>query len=102
MPRQPTRRSALEALKRESEREDRAALFAEARAQAAHSPSLHDAGRRTGQSLPTPTERRRALAALKRESHAVLLAQIRELLALPMEERTHFLRVPMPGGGTAL
>jgi hypothetical protein len=51
---------------------------------------------------PTPAERRRALAALKRESHAVLLAQIRELLALPMEERTHFLRVQMPGGGTAL
>jgi hypothetical protein len=46
--------------------------------------------------------RRRALAALKREARAVELAQIRELLALPMQERTHFLRVRLAGGGSAL
>jgi hypothetical protein len=28
--------------------------------------------------------------------------QIRRLLALPMERRTHFLRVRLPGGGSAL
>jgi hypothetical protein len=46
--------------------------------------------------------RARTLAALRRESDAALLAQIRRLLALPMEERTHFLRVRLPGGGSAL
>jgi hypothetical protein len=50
-----------------------------------------------------PLSRRRAvLRALRKESEADLRAQIRRLLALPMEERTHFLRVRLPGGGTAL
>jgi hypothetical protein len=42
------------------------------------------------------------LRALRRESDAALVAQIRRLLALPIEERTHFLRVRLPGGGSAL
>ena len=46
--------------------------------------------------------RARTLAALRKESEAALVAQIRRLLALPMEERTHFLRVRLPGGGSAL
>ncbi len=47
-------------------------------------------------------QRRAVLRALRAESEADLLAQIRRLLALPMEERTHFLRVRLPGGGTAV
>jgi hypothetical protein len=46
--------------------------------------------------------RRAALRALRAESELHLREQIRRLLALPMEERTHFLRVRLPGGGTAL
>lgn len=46
--------------------------------------------------------RRAALRALRRESEIDLRAQIRRLLALPMEQRTHFLRVRLPGGGTTL
>jgi hypothetical protein len=48
---------------------------------------------------PTRAER---LAALKREGDAALRDQIRRLLARPMAERTHFLRVRLPGGGSAL
>ncbi|MFO0759853.1 MAG: hypothetical protein U0359_25435 [Byssovorax sp.] len=47
-------------------------------------------------------ERRAVLAALRAESEADLRAQIRRLLALPMAERTHFLRVRLPGGGSAI
>jgi hypothetical protein len=39
---------------------------------------------------------------LKHEGDAALRDQIRRLLARPMAERTHFLRVRLPGGGTAL
>jgi hypothetical protein len=46
--------------------------------------------------------RARRLAALKKESAAVLRARIRRLLERPMAERTHFLRVRLPGGGSAL
>ena len=42
------------------------------------------------------------LKALKLESDRVLREQIRRLLAKPMAERTHFLRVRLPGGGSAL
>jgi hypothetical protein len=40
--------------------------------------------------------------ALRRESARALREQIRRLLARPMHERTHFLRLRLPGGGTAL
>jgi hypothetical protein len=41
-------------------------------------------------------------AALKRESDRALTEQIRRLLALPMNKRTHFLRVRHPSGGSHL
>ncbi len=42
------------------------------------------------------------LRALARESERAQREQIRRLLALPMNRRTHFLRVRLPGGGSAL
>lgn len=41
-------------------------------------------------------------SALKRETERALLEQIRRLLALPPHERTHFLRVRLPNGGSAV
>jgi hypothetical protein len=46
------------------------------------------------------TERKRS--ALRAESNRALLEQIRRLLALPPSKRTHFLRVRLPNGGSAL
>jgi hypothetical protein len=43
-----------------------------------------------------------ARAARRRESERALREQIRRLLARPMHERTHGLRVRLPGGGSAL
>jgi hypothetical protein len=40
--------------------------------------------------------------ALQRESDRALVEQIRRLLALPMNKRTHFLRVRHPNGGSHL
>jgi predicted nucleotidyltransferase len=40
--------------------------------------------------------------ALEREGERALVDQIRRLLALPMNNRTHFLRVRRPGGGSHL
>ena len=41
-------------------------------------------------------------SALARESARALVEQIRRLLALPPERRTHFLRRRLPNGGSAL
>jgi hypothetical protein len=41
-------------------------------------------------------------SALKKESERALVDQIRRLLALPMNKRTHFLRVRHPRGGSHL
>lgn len=46
--------------------------------------------------------RAETLAALRAESERDLIEQIRRLLALPMDRRTHFLRVRLPNGGSAL
>jgi hypothetical protein len=43
-----------------------------------------------------------ALKALEWESERGLREQILRLLALPMNRRTHFLRVRCPGGGSHL
>jgi hypothetical protein len=40
--------------------------------------------------------------ALKRESERALVEHIRRLLTLPMNKRTHFLRVRHPNGGSQL
>jgi hypothetical protein len=39
---------------------------------------------------------------LERETDRALIEQIRRLLALPMNKRTHFLRVRHPRGGSHL
>lgn len=54
-----------------------------------------------------PRRRRRptraeTLAALRKETDRAFGEQIQRLLALPMNKRTHFLRVRLPGGGSAL
>ena len=41
-------------------------------------------------------------AALNKETERALVEQIRRLLDLPMNKRTHFLRVRHPAGGSPL
>lgn len=43
-----------------------------------------------------------AESALRKESDRALMDQIRRLQALPMNKRTHFLRVRHPSGGSHL
>ncbi len=48
------------------------------------------------------TKRSEKLDALKKESDLALRQQIRHLLSMPMNKRTHFLRVRLPFGGSTL
>ena len=49
-----------------------------------------------------PTKRELALEAMRQVSELELTDMIRRQLALPMHERTHFLRVRLPNGGSCL
>ena len=51
---------------------------------------------------PKPTKRELALEAMRQVSEQELTEMIRRQLALPMHERTHFLRVRLPNGGSCL
>jgi hypothetical protein len=42
------------------------------------------------------------LRALRKENERSVRDQIRRLLSLPMNKRTHFLRVRLPFGGSSL
>jgi len=59
--------------------------------------------RRSAKSVRQRPARRpsREPSALRRETDRALVEQIRRPLALPMEQRTHFPRVRLPGGGSA-
>jgi hypothetical protein len=46
--------------------------------------------------------RRKALAALRKESDRQLEELIRRRLAMPLEQRMNFLRKRVPGGGSCL
>jgi hypothetical protein len=46
--------------------------------------------------------RGKVLAALEKENERAVRERIRRLLALPMNKRTHFLRVRLPLHGSAL
>jgi hypothetical protein len=58
--------------------------------------------RRAAPKQSEASRRRARLRSLRRESARALDEQIDRLLALPMNERTHFLRRRLPGGGSAL
>jgi hypothetical protein len=49
-----------------------------------------------------PTKRDLALAAMQEGSEQELREMIRRQLALPMNQRTHFLRLRLPNGGSRL
>lgn len=46
--------------------------------------------------------RKRKIKAIGQAMEKMRLDQIRHLLAKPMNQRTHFLRVRMPNGGSGL
>jgi hypothetical protein len=48
------------------------------------------------------TARRKALAAMRKESDLQLDDLIRRRLAMPVEQRMNFLRKRLPGGGSCL
>jgi hypothetical protein len=48
------------------------------------------------------TKRSEKLDALKKERELALRQQIRHILSMPMNKRTHFLRVRLPLGGSTL
>lgn len=49
-----------------------------------------------------PTKRERELELMRQYSDEALRDMIRANLALPMHERTHFLRRQLPNGGSCL
>ena len=51
---------------------------------------------------PRSQARRKALDAIRQESDRQLEELIRRRLALPIEQRMHFLRKRLPGGGSCL
>jgi hypothetical protein len=48
------------------------------------------------------SRKNRRLRALQKENERAIREQIRRLLAHPMNKRTNFLRVRLPGGGSCL
>ncbi len=58
--------------------------------------------KKPGSKCHRKVRRPRAPSPLARESERALLEQITRMLARPPQERTHFLRVRLPGGGSAL
>jgi hypothetical protein len=51
---------------------------------------------------PKPPSRRAELKAMRAENELAIRDMIRRWRALPMNERVHFLRRRLPGGGTAI
>jgi hypothetical protein len=49
-----------------------------------------------------PTKRELALEVMRQAADDELIAMIRRQLALPMNQRTNFLRVRLPNGGSCL
>jgi len=49
-----------------------------------------------------PTKRQLELEAMRQVSEQDLTDMIRRQLALPMNQRTHFLRLRLPNGGSCL
>jgi hypothetical protein len=58
--------------------------------------------RRCLKKKPKPPSRRAELKAMRAENELAIRDMIRRWRALPMNERVHFLRRRLPGGGTAI
>lgn len=52
--------------------------------------------------MKSESRRKTRLEQVRKESDRALIDQIRRLLAVPMNRRTHFLRKRMPWGGSCL